>query len=106
MRNARGHAPRRGSTYVPKIPVNKWEAQLFDILTGNGWKIYRKGWPDFACVKKDGEFCLIEIKPKRSHRLKAAQYELMLVLAAHGVKCYRWSPDGGFEPITPSIQKV
>jgi len=86
-----------------KKPINRAEAELFDIMQDNGWELSKKGWPDFACFK-DGKLVLIEVKPKRSHRLKSWQHKLMLELAKHGIRCYRWSPDGGFEPICANVK--
>ncbi len=94
------------STYPPiksKAPINKAEAQFFNLMEGAGWETTKKGWPDFACFK-DGKLVLIEVKPKRSHRLKYWQSKIMLELVKHGIKCYRWSPDGGFEPVMESVK--
>jgi len=90
-------------THKHKRLVNVAEAELFDLMEGNGWELSNKGWPDFACFK-DGKLVLIEVKPKRSHRLKSWQHKLTLELAKHGVRCYRWSPDGGFEPICGNVR--
>jgi len=86
-----------------KAPPNKTEAMFFEMMKKEGWELTKKGWPDFACFK-DGKLILIEVKPKRSHRLKSWQSKLMLELVKHGIKAYRWSPDGGFEPILPSVE--
>lgn len=84
-------------------PRNKTERQLLDLMQDNGWELTKKGWPDFACFK-DGKLILIEVKPKRSHKLKYWQRRIMLELIKHDVKCYRWSPDGGFEPVLENIK--
>ncbi len=86
-------------------PKNKAEAALFDELTADGWFVTKKGWPDFSCFKND-RLILVEVKPKRSHALKKMQHQVMLALAERHIPCYRWSPDGGFEPITPSTRHV
>jgi len=86
-----------------KPPKNKAESELFNLMESNGWELSKKGWPDFACFK-DGKLVLIEVKPKRSHRLKSWQHKILLELVKHDIKCYRWSPDGGFEPIMETIK--
>ena len=88
-----------------KKPKNPSERMLYDQLTQEGWFVDKKGWPDFACFR-GGEFIIIEVKPKRSHRLKKAQYRTMLALAQRGIKCYRWSPDIGFELIITATEHV
>lgn len=81
---------------------NPAECQLFNKLTSQGWYVTRRGWPDFACFKGDN-ITLIEVKPTSTHHLKREQYRLMAGLAKFGVKCFRWSPDGGFEPISTTF---
>lgn len=63
-----------------------------------GWTVCKRGWPDFIC-EKDGTLAVVEIKPHRRRILKREQRRVMAWLAAYGVPCYRWSPDGGFERI-------
>ena len=86
-----------------KPPLNKAEAEFFSSMESEGWELTKKGWPDFACFK-DGKLVLIEVKPKRSHRLKYWQHQIMFELVKHGIRCYRWSPDGGFEPVLENIK--
>ena len=88
-----------------RAPRNRFEAELFQLMKSDGWELTKRGFPDFACFR-NGELILVEVKPKRSHRLKRAQYRLMLALAQQGVKCFRWAPDGGFTPGTPTIEHV
>jgi hypothetical protein len=86
-------------------PKNPSELECWNKLIADGWFVSKKGWPDFACFK-DGKFAVVEVKPKRGHRLKRAQYRTMLALVKSGVKCYKWSPDSGFELITESTDHV
>lgn len=79
-------------------PKNKAELELWNKLECDGWFISKKGWPDFACFK-NGDFMAIEGKPKSTHNLKRAQQRTMNALKWSGVKCLRWSPDGGFEKV-------
>lgn len=82
---------------------NDTEALLYEQLTQKGWKILKKGWPDFACIK-DGELMLIEVKPKRSHSLKKEQLQMLLIFAEHGIKSCRWTPDRGLEMVTAEMR--
>jgi len=88
-----------------KRPKNVAEQQLYDGLIAKGWEVTRKGMPDFACYK-NGELVLIEVKPRRSERLKRDQYRLLTALAGHGVRCFRWAPDVGFQQITPIVHDI
>lgn len=82
-------------------PKNKSEAQCYDKLHGDGWTLVKSGWPDFFCVK-DGKIMCVEVKPKKTHSLKTNQKGIMELLASYGVPCFKWTPDGGFEQITPA----
>ena len=95
---------KRKYNYKPqRRPVNLAEAKFFDMMNKKGWELTKRGWPDFACMK-DGQLVLVEVKPKRGHRLKSWQRRIMVELIKCGVKCYRWSPDGGFEPVLEYIK--
>lgn len=90
---------------IPREFKNPAEKQLYRELTSQGWQVTKRGWPDFACFKGDN-LALVEVKPRRSRHLKKEQYRLMAALAKLGVKCFRWSPDGGFEPVTPAVRDI
>ena len=84
-------------------PRNEAEGCFYDRMISEGWEISKQGFPDFACYKGD-KVIFVEIKPKRSHRLKREQYKVMVALSRFGVPCYRWSPeDNIFHQITPDI---
>lgn len=63
-----------------------------------GWGASKRGWPTF--------FCTLEGKPfavEASNRnLRHDQHAVMTALSESGFPCYRWSPDGGFEPVGDS----
>lgn len=82
-------------------PQNPAEAQLYDYISGKGWTVVRKGYPDFFCVK-DNKIMCVEVKPRAADPLKTNQLKILQLLAAYGVPCYKWSPDGGFEKIQPN----
>ena len=85
-----------------KRPSNPSEQLFWDVVVGKGWEVLKTGWPDFACWGPDGQFILVEVKPKRGHRLKGNQLKILRELSSHGISCFRWSPTG-FEQITPKI---
>ena len=89
----------------PYRPKNVSEAQLYDIGTQKGWVILKKGFPDLACWLPDGRFIFVEVKLKRSHKLKNEQLKMMKEISKYGIPCYRWSPGGGFEKITASTKE-
>ena len=81
-----------------KPPKNKAEAECFNLLESKGWTVTKRGWPDFFCVK-DGQVCAVEVKPHKKSNLKRHQIAIMGELSAKGIRCFLWSPDGGFEEV-------
>ena len=75
-------------------PKNKTEGAAYDYLVSNGWSVTKRGWPDFFCIK-DGQMAVVEVKPRRSNKLKWNQAVVMRMLIGHGVKCYRFDGDDG-----------
>ena len=84
-------------------PQNPAEAQFYDWADSHKWTISKKGWPDFACFLPNGRLVLVEVKPKRSHRLKTWQNAIMQALSTKGVECYSWTPSTGFTKIVAPI---
>jgi hypothetical protein len=82
-----------------KRPKNNAEAMCFDELSQKGWAVTKRGWPDFFCINEKGEICLVEVKPRHAHPLKQNQETVMKQLSKYGVKCFKWTPDGGFEVV-------
>lgn len=82
-------------------PLKTAEMELREKLEGEGWVVTHKGWPDFACVR-GGEMMFVEVKGYRGEMLKEQQHYILTNLARLGLDCYKWSPDCGFEQITPS----
>ena len=48
---------------------------------------------------KGDQVCAVEIKPSKSQALKRNQIIIMGALSAKGIRCFLWSPDGGFEEV-------
>jgi hypothetical protein len=82
----------------PRRPKNAAEGAFWDRATSEGWAVSRRGWPDFF-LERGGRIALVEVKPHRGRRLKTEQRRVLLALAAYGVPCYQWCPDGGFTRI-------
>ena len=72
--------------------------ECFKLLQDNGWTPTKRGWPDFFCVKGD-QVCAVEVKPSKNCTLKQNQLVIMGALSAKGIRCFLWSPDGGFEEV-------
>ena len=77
-------------------PKNAAEGAFFDEAQRRGWTLTKRGWPDFLAWK-DGEMIAVEVKPHCDHPLKREQLAVMAALSMRGVKCFRWTPDGGLE---------
>jgi len=92
------------------------EAQLKQTLNDDGWIVYRKGWPDFLCIRQSSkspdskDVMFVEVKNYRGEMLKQQQHLVLTTLAGLGMNCFKWSPDAGFERINantplPVIEK-
>lgn len=83
---------------MSRRPQNLAEGAFFDAALAAGWEPTKRGWPDFF-MEKDGVIAAVEVKPSTRTPLKRSQRRVMEALAAHGVPCFRWTPDGGFDRI-------
>ena len=87
-------------------PRNLSEAALYDLMVKGGWRVTKRGWPDFLCTKDD-RIVVIEVKPKRGYRLKGHQRHVMNLLAKLGAECYKWTPAGFESPeLIPDLADV
>lgn len=78
-------------------PQNLSERVFYEKMEAAGWTVTKSGWPDFFCVNDKGQFCCVEVKMRETDRLKNNQQQIMHYLRSAGVKCYKWTPDGGFQ---------
>ena len=78
-------------------PLHNWhEAKLEEKATIAGWKVTKRGWPDFICTHPEaGERIAVEVKPPHGkHRdgrlksLKRDQADCMDWLEANGIRCF------------------
>lgn len=81
-----------------RVPYNRAEEECYIKMQDAGWTAIKTGWPDFFCFR-DGEICVVEVKPKKTHSLKRNQIAILKKLAEAGIRSYKWTPDGGFEKI-------
>lgn len=81
------------------------EMKLREKLEVEGWLVVHKGWPDFVCVKDD-EMIFVEVKNYKGEMLKKEQHYILTNLAKLGLNCFKWTPDVGFERITPSTPLI
>jgi len=59
-----------------------------------GWTVFKKGWPDFMCIK-DGQIMVVEVK-HGSDKLSLEQKAMLRVLSNHGIRCFEWRESTGF----------
>lgn len=76
-----------------KERVNTPERLFEELAELKGWKITKRGWPDFLCFTKTGEVIAVEVKPRMRSRsgfrlLKREQAKTMDILVAHGIPCF------------------
>lgn len=65
---------------------NRWEQQLRDKLEAQGYRVIKRGWPDFLAVRGD-EVRFIEVKPPGNiNGLSPMQREVAEVLARYGIE--------------------
>jgi hypothetical protein len=81
-----------------KKPKNSAEADCFDEMRSDGWTVTKRGWPDFFCMR-NGELCVVEVKPRGSTPMKKNQSIIMEKLKEHGIQCFRYDPDDGLTEI-------
>jgi len=75
---------------------NKAEREFAETAEKNGWRVTKRGYPDFICYRGD-DLMLVEVKGKPGRKLKRTQHSLMRILKRkYGVKCFRWTPSVGF----------
>jgi hypothetical protein len=69
---------------------NTWEEAFRKFAIERGWETTKRGWPDFLCLSKDGEWFVVEVKPpgRKTRGLSAPQSNCMDFLSALGARCY------------------
>lgn len=73
---------------------NVCEAAFADLARANGWRVTKRGWPDFLCIGPGDEVIAVEVKPRykrdpqRLESLRVDQTLCMVFLQSHGVRCF------------------
>lgn len=89
------------------VYANVAEDAFLRFAKKRGWRITKRGWPDFLCLSRSGEWFAVEVKPRRrdglpgTKALKPEQIACMDFLTTRGVRCY--VSDG--EEIYPYTEK-
>ena len=65
--------------------LNKAEVRIAQKLEAEGYRVIKKGWPDFVAVK-NGNIRFIEVKRSRNQTLKKHQQEMREILQAFGIE--------------------
>lgn len=76
---------------------NNAERRFVEMALSEGWKVTKRGWPDFICFRGN-EVCVVEVKPHSSSEPRPSQSRILELLRAHGISALVWSPSGGFKP--------
>lgn len=71
---------------------NVTEAKFMALAEQAGWRVSKRGWPDFVCFGPDDEIIAVEVKPRTSKgrlkRLSKQQIEVMDWLSSNSIDCY------------------
>ena len=84
----------RKNGVLSRKPRNPTEAECFEYMESQGWTCTKRGYPDFVCYKGE-DLCFVEVKPTENYVLKSEQEKLMNALTERGLKCYKYTADGG-----------
>lgn len=72
--------------------TNATEFAFRQKMEAAGWRVTKRGWPDFICINEHAELVVVEVKPRKRNgeldRLKKPQAECMDHLQAMGIACY------------------
>ena len=94
---------------MPRLLLNKIEAEFQRLASSKGWIITKRGWPDFLCITPDGVVA-VECKPRFKRKgslqlfqlLKREQAAVFDILESAGIPCF--VSDGvDLECYTPAI---
>lgn len=80
------------------------ETECRRILSKQGWEVDSAGLLDYVCQRND-EVMFVEVKSAQSIHLRHDQYHLMLKISKHGIKCFYFTPDGGFTEIKEGVPR-
>lgn len=77
----------------PKAPpiANGPERRVASVLNAEGFRVVKRGWPDFLCWDDDGQLRFVEVKPYCTDDLSTAQKEVAAILSSLGVPVELWA---------------
>lgn len=93
-RSGRGRRELRTFDHVGPKTENDFRGRA----AANGWKVSKRGWPDFI-LRKGSRVVFVEVKTYAATELKDDQQQIAELLAAAGFEVFRWDPERGFRPI-------
>lgn len=72
---------------------NQPEESFRKLATSKGWRVTKRGWPDFLCINdKTKEIIAVEVKPRvnksRLQYLKSEQTQTLTALSKLGMRCF------------------
>lgn len=72
--------------------ANGPEDEFTKLAIHKRWSFTKRGWPDFVCQSQNGEWFVVEVKPRTTagklKALKADQIACLDWLSSLGVRCY------------------
>lgn len=74
---------------------NKSEEAFCQFADSNGWRVTKRGWPDFFCLVQiaPNDFACVEVKRDAKNSLKKEQMFVARFLKKHGIPVYRWDAE-------------
>ncbi len=83
--------------FVGRGLKNKAELRFATKAKEKGWRLIKKGWPDFLLYKTDEEtgalirLICVEVKQSWKDTPQVHQIKMMHILETLGIKCFIWS---------------
>jgi hypothetical protein len=75
---------------------NAAELRFTRWAESQGWRVTKRGWPDFIC-RRGGELMCVEVKDGADH-LSRWQAQAAADLAAHVIPVFEWRPPSSWQP--------
>ncbi len=84
---------------------NQWEEAFRKFAIEQGWEATKRGWPDFLCLSKEGEWFVVEVKPpsRKTIGLSAPQSACMDFLSSLGARCYVFNGEKMVRYVTRTV---
>ena len=79
--------------------TNRNEQVFANRYVSLGWRLSKRGWPDFFCLTPDGDIVLVECK-QHQDKLSSAQFDIMRALMLKGLEVRVFREGVLSEPLT------